>query len=213
MLMKKTAHVLFLSFLTLVLITLVACAPAIKPVPAKSPGYGLYRFDQYKLSIEIPKAWETKTRGKLSGTAAFLRGGGGGYFKNKYGPHKFILSAYEEPYRGPDEQRSYVVCTATNASYASAKTVLKGMQKVYSMYPGGTPAGVRIGSIKKRRVGRKSGYGFNITIAAQGNRPRGTLEVLSVVHRNMILVCNGLYTNTKTNKTKVRHALRSIKLF
>ncbi len=211
--MKKTTHILLLSFLTLLLVTLTACAPAIKPAPAKNPGYGLYRFEQYKLSIELPRAWEVKTRGQLSGTAAFLRGGGGGYYKNKYGPHKFILSAYEDHYRGPEEQRSNVVCTATNASYASAKTVLKGMKKIYSMYPGGLPKGVRISSIKHKKVDRKSGYGFSINLAAQGNRPRGTMEVLSVAHGEMILVCNGLYTYTKSNKAKVRHALRSIKLF
>jgi len=211
--MKKTTHILLLSFLTLTLVTLAACAPAIKPVPARSPGYGLYQFEKYRFSIELPKVWEVKTRGQLSGTAAFLRGGGGGYYKNKYGPHKFILSAYEHPYRGAEEHRSYIVCTATNASYASAKTVLKGMKKIYSMYPGGLPKGVRISRIKKRKVGRKSGYAFNINLAAQGNRPRGTMEVLSVAHGEMILVCNGLYTYTKSNKAKVRHALRSIKLF
>jgi len=81
------------------------------------------------------------------------------------------------------------------------------------MYPGGLPKGVRISSIKHKKVGRKSGYGFSINLAAQGNRPRGTMEVLSVAHGEMILVYNGLYTHTKSNKAKVRHVLRSIKLF
>jgi len=211
--MKKTTHILLLSFLTLTLVTLAACVPAVKPVPTKSKGYGLYQFEKYRFSIELPMAWKTETSGKLSGTAAILRGGGGGYFKNKYGPHKFILSAYEDPYRGSEEHRSYVVCTATNASYASAKTVLNGMRKVYSMYPGGLPKDVRISSIKQKRVGRKPGYAFSINLAAQGSRSRGTMEVLSVAHGEMILVCNGLYTYAKSNKTKVRHALGSIKLF
>lgn len=211
--MKILPHLFLRSVLALVLVALIGCAASIKPAPAKRSGFSLYSFDKYGLSIETPTAWKMKTRGKRSGASSFLGGGPRGYFRNKHAPLKFIMSAHEYPYRGQSEHRSYATCSVTNASYASAKTVLGGTRKMYSMYPGGLPRGVRMTQIKQRKVGGKTAYGYKITLEPRGKSPGGTLEVISVKHRQTVLVCQGLYTYTKSNKAKVQHALRSIRLF